>query len=139
MPMFAFGGAGPVHGFRVAEILRLPALISPIGAGVGSTFGLLSAPLAFDFVRSAYSLVDQLDWRFANMLLDEMAQEGRRVLERSGLSPASISFRRSADMRYAGQGHEVPVSLPDGQLGEEHFETIRSAFEETYKSLYGRK
>ena len=55
MPMYAFGGAGPVHGYRVAEILRLPALISPFGAGVGSTFGLLAAPLAFDFVRSAYS------------------------------------------------------------------------------------
>ncbi len=62
MPMYAFGGAGPVHGYRVAEILRLPALISPFGAGVGSTFGLLAAPLAFDFVRSAYSRMDQLDW-----------------------------------------------------------------------------
>ena len=71
MPMYAFGGAGPVHGYRVAEILRLPALISPFGAGVGSTFGLLSAPLAFDFVRSAYSRMDELDWNFANRLLDE--------------------------------------------------------------------
>ena len=63
MPMYAFGGAGPVHGYRVAEILRLPALISPFGAGVGSTFGLLAAPLAFDFVRSAYSRMDRLDWQ----------------------------------------------------------------------------
>ncbi|HEY7165192.1 MAG TPA: hydantoinase/oxoprolinase family protein [Candidatus Binatia bacterium] len=139
MPMFAFGGAGPVHGYRVAEILRLSAVFSPVGAGVGSTFGLLSAPLAFDFVRSAYSLMDRLDWKFANRLLDEMAGEGRRVLERSGLASGSISFRRSADMRYAGQGHEVPVPLPDGVLGEEHASTIRSAFEETYKNLYGRK
>src|SRR3990170_4745340 len=29
LPLFAFGGAGPVHGYRVAEILHLPALISP--------------------------------------------------------------------------------------------------------------
>jgi len=61
LPMYAFGGAGPVHGYGVAEILRLPALISPVGAGVGSTFGLLAAPLAFDFVRSAYSRLDELD------------------------------------------------------------------------------
>jgi N-methylhydantoinase A len=137
--MFAFGGAGPVHGYRVAEILRLPALISPIGAGVGSTFGLLSAPLAFDFVRSAYSLMDRLDWKSANVLLDEMAEEGRRVLEQSGLPSRSISFRRTADMRYAGQGHEVPVPVPEGTLGREHLELIRSAFENTYENLYGRK
>ena len=139
MPMFAFGGAGPVHGYRVAEILRLPAVISPVGAGVGSTFGLLAAPLAFDFVRSAYSRLDELDWQFANGLLDEMAGEGRKVLESSGLSAKDVSYQRTADMRYVGQGHEVSVPLPDGVLGLEHLPQISGAFEETYKSLYGRK
>jgi N-methylhydantoinase A len=139
MPMYAFGGAGPVHGYRVAEILRLPALISPFGAGVGSTFGLLAAPLAFDFVRSAYSRLDQQDWRLANNLLDEMAEEGRKILERSGLSAKEISYQRTADMRYVGQGHEVSVRLPDGVLGERHGTEITAKFEETYRELYGRK
>jgi N-methylhydantoinase A len=139
LPMYAFGGAGPVHGYGVAEILRLPALISPVGAGVGSTFGLLAAPLAFDFVRSAYSRLDELDWQFANTLLNEMAAEGRQVLESSGLSEEEISYQRTADMRYVGQGHEVSVSLPDGRLGVRHLETIVGTFENTYQALYGRK
>src|SRR4029077_13967954 len=139
MPMFAFGSPGPVHGYRVAEILRLAAVISPLGARVGSTFGLLAAPLAFDFVRSAYSRLDELDWQFANGLLEEMAGEGRKVLESSGLSSKDVSYQRTADMRYVGQGHEVSVPLPDGVLGLEHLPQISGAFEETYKSLYGRK
>jgi N-methylhydantoinase A len=139
MPMYAFGGAGPMHGYRVAEILRLPTLISPFGAGVGSTFGLLAAPLAFDFVRSAYSRLDELDWRFANGLLDEMAAEGRKVLESSGLGRHEISFQRTADMRYIGQGHEVSVALPDGALSLDDFPRIAAAFEGTYEALYGRK
>jgi len=139
MPMYAFGGAGPVHGYRVAEILRLPAMISPFGAGVGSTFGLLSAPLAFDFVRSAYSRLDQLDWGFANRLLDEMAEEGRGVLERSGLSAEQISYKRSADMRYVGQGHEVAVMLPDGVLSAEHLSRVSKLFSDAYRALYGRE
>lgn len=139
MPMHAFGGAGPVHGYRVAEILRLPALISPFGAGVGSTFGLLAAPLAFDFVRSAYSRLDQQDWRLANKLLDEMAEEGRKVLEGSGLSAKEITYQRTADMRYIGQGHEVSVRLRDGVLSERHTTEIAAEFEETYRQLYGRK
>ena len=139
LPMYAFGGAGPVHGYGVAEILRLPALISPVGAGVGSTFGLLAAPLAFDFVRSAYSRLDELDWQFANSLLNEMAAEGRKVLESSGLSEEDISYQRTADMRYVGQGHEVSVSLPDGTLGVKHLETVIATFENTYQALYGRK
>jgi len=139
MPLYAFGGAGPVHGYRVAEILRLPALISPFGAGVGSTFGLLAAPLAFDFVRSAYSRLDELDWQFANGLLDEMAEEGRKVLESSGLTSTAITYQRTADMRYVGQGHEVSVNLPDGILRSANLPQIGLAFEETYKALYGRK
>jgi N-methylhydantoinase A len=139
MPMYAFGGAGPVHGYRVAEILRLPALISPFGAGVGSTFGLLAAPLAFDFVRSAYSRLDQQDWRLANKLLDEMAEEGRKILTGSGLSAREISYQRTADMRYVGQGHEVSVRLPSGALIERHTTEITAEFEETYRELYGRK
>jgi N-methylhydantoinase A len=139
MPMYAFGGAGPVHGYGVAEILRLPSLISPFGAGVGSTFGLLSAPLAFDFVRSAYSRLDQQDWSLANALLDEMAQEGRKVLESSGLSSDAIGYQRTADMRYVGQGHEVSVPLPGGVLGAPQLPRITAAFEETYRTLYGRK
>jgi N-methylhydantoinase A len=139
MPMYAFGGAGPVHGYRVAEILRLPTVISPFGAGVGSTFGLLAAPLAFDFVRSAYSRLDELDWKFVNGLLDKMAAEGRKVLESSGLSANQISYQRTADMRYVGQGHEVSVSLPSGSLGREHLSVINAAYEDTYAALYGRK
>ena len=139
MPLFAFGGAGPVHGYRVAEILHLPALISPVGAGVGSTFGLLVAPLAFDFVRSAYSRLDGLDWSFANGLLEEMAREGRAVLERSGLSASEISYRYSADMRYVGQGHEVSVPLPNGRLEERHLPQVTETFEQIYRTLYGRK
>jgi len=138
LPLFAFGGAGPVHGYRVAEILHLPALVAPIGAGVGSTFGLLVAPLAFDFVRSAYSRLDGLDWSLVNSLLGEMAGEGRAVLESSGLSSAGISYQRSADMRYVGQGHEVSVPLPDGVLSERHLPRINAAFEEIYRTLYGR-
>jgi N-methylhydantoinase A len=106
---------------------------------VGSTFGLLAAPLAFDFVRSAYSRLDQQDWRLANKLLDEMAEEGRKVLERSGLSAREISYQRTADMRYVGQGHEVSVRLPAGVLGEQQTSEITSEFEETYRELYGRK
>jgi len=139
MPMYAFGGAGPVHGYRVAEILRLPALISPFGAGVGSTFGLLAAPLAFDFVRSAYSRMDELDWRLANRLLDEMAEDGRKVLASSGLSSKEISYQRTADLRYVGQGHEVSVNLPSGILAENDLPRIAAEFERTYEGLYGRK
>src|SRR5438874_6110826 len=137
-PVFAFGGAGPVHGFRIAKALGSPALIVPFGAGVMSAVGFLTAPLAFDFVRSWPGGIDAMDWQQANALLAEMQAEGQALLEQSGVSPEQISHRRVADMRYVGQGHEIQVPLPDGRLSGESVSGIVSSFEEVYRRLYER-
>src|SRR3990172_5261894 len=47
-PLFAFGGAGPVHAWEIGKILKVPRVLLPFGAGAISAFGLLAAPLAFD-------------------------------------------------------------------------------------------
>jgi len=138
-PVFAFGGAGPVHGFRIAQALGSPALIAPLGAGVMSTVGFLTAPMAFDFVRSWRAPLAELDWAHANALLAEMTAEGLALLEMSGVAPRDISLDREADMRYVGQGHEIRVPLPAGTLNEDAVSALLAAFEETYRQLYGRR
>ncbi|HAH01192.1 MAG TPA: methylhydantoinase [Ktedonobacter sp.] len=137
-PLFAFGGAGPVHGFRVAMALGSPALIVPFGAGVMSAAGFLTAPLAFDFVRSWPGRIDHLDWQKANTLLSEMELEGQELLQASGVPTGQISYRREADMRYVGQGHEIHVPLPSGQLDNASIPLLTSSFEEVYRRLYER-
>jgi N-methylhydantoinase A len=137
-PLFCFGGAGPVHGYRVAEILHTPAMIAPFGAGVTSTVGFLSAPLAFDFVRSAYGRLEDMDWESANEIFAAMEQEGRAVLTASGVAPEQISYSRSADMRYVGQGHEVRVPVPGGSLGAKRRDELGEAFDQVYQQLYQR-
>lgn len=137
-PLFAFGGAGPVHGYRIAKALGSPVVIVPFGAGVISAVGFLTAPLAFDFVRSWPGRIDSLDWQKANMLLAEMEAEGQALLEASDVLIGQISHRREADIRYVGQGHEVRVPLPDGQLDNSSISTITTSFEEVYSRLYER-
>jgi N-methylhydantoinase A len=137
-PLFCFGGAGPGHGYRVAEILHSPAMIAPFGAGVTSTVGFLSAPLAFDFVRSAYGRLAELDWSQVNDIYAEMEAAGRDVLTSSGVSEDKIQYTRMADMRYVGQGHEVQVPVPTGQLDDGQLDPMVHAFEEVYQQLYQR-
>lgn len=137
-PIFAFGGAGPVHGFRIAQALGSPTLIVPFGAGVISAIGFLTAPLAFDFVRSWPGRLHDVDWQKANVLLDEMETQGRSLLEQSGVLPEQLSYRREADIRYAGQGHEISVPLPAGQLDSKSVTAITASFEDVYRRLYER-
>jgi N-methylhydantoinase A len=133
LPLFAFGGAGPVHAAGVAGALGSPAVLAPYGAGVLSAAGFLAAPLAFDFVRTRPAVLDGLDWREAEALFAEMEDEGARLLADSGVPDERISHRRIAEMRYVGQGHELRVDVPaDGGTGP-----LMAAFETRYRELYG--
>ncbi|MGI8475502.1 MAG: hydantoinase/oxoprolinase family protein, partial [Thermomicrobiales bacterium] len=137
-PIFAFGGAGPGHAYRVAEILRSPELVVPLGAGVTSTVGFLAAPLAFDFVRSYVGRLEDLDWTHVNARFREMEAEGRSILTAAGAVDADISVRRTVELRYVGQGHQVAVDAPDGPLGDTSVGHLTSRFESEYRRLYGR-
>jgi N-methylhydantoinase A len=138
LPVFAFGGAGPVHAYRIAKALGSPAMLAPFGAGVMSTVGFLVAPLAFDFVRSWRAPLQALDWSKANTLLEEMEAEGEAVLASSGVPREAVVHRREADMRYVGQGHEIRVPLPPGALDAWHADALVTEFQCVYRELYER-
>jgi N-methylhydantoinase A len=137
-PLFAFGGAGPVHAWQVGRILKVPRVLVPFGAGAISAYGLLVAPLAFDFVRTAPQRLDAADWSGINARFAEMEAEGRAVLRGAGVADGAMTFRRSAEMRYVGQGHEVEVEVPAGALGPASLDGLTAGFEAAYRALYSR-
>jgi N-methylhydantoinase A len=136
--LVAFGGAGPVHAYQVAEKLRLQTIIVPPGAGVCSAFGFLLAPMAFDLSRSYIGRLEEIDWGDANAIVRAMEEEGTRLLLEAGVRAEDIRFVRSADMRYVGQGFEVGVVLPAGRFEHDAVNAFRRAFEGEYQNLYGR-
>jgi N-methylhydantoinase A len=138
-PLFAFGGAGPVHAYRIAQVLGSPRLIVPLGAGIMSTLGFLTAPTAFDFVRPWRTELDALDWQRADEILAAMAEQGRNLLIASGVPANDILIEYRVDMRYVGQGHEIPVSLPTEEMPyAQRATTLSTSFEDAYRRLYQR-
>jgi N-methylhydantoinase A len=137
-PLFAFGGAGPVHCWQVATVLKTPRIILPFGAGAMSAYGLLAAPLAFDFVRTGRQRLDGADWAAVNRLFAEMEDEGRALLTRAGVAASKVAVSRIAEMRYLGQGHEVEAAVPLGKLSAASLAKITASFEASYRALYHR-
>lgn len=135
--LIAFGGAGPVHAYRVTERLKLKTLVCPIAAGVTSAFGMLTAPLAFDFVQSYVVTLSELDFPVLAQLYAEMEKRGRALLAAAG-AEGSIMISRSADMRYLHQGFEIRVPLPPDRLEKADIPALRRAFDEEYERLYKR-
>ena len=135
--MIAFGGAAPLHAARLAEKLNLSQVIVPAGAGVGSAVGFLRAPISYEVVRSRYMRLDTFDAAAANDLLAAMLAEATAIV-RQGAPDAELSETRMAFMRYVGQGHEITVPLPARALEASDAATLRTAFEATYRALYGQ-
>jgi N-methylhydantoinase A len=135
--MIAFGGAAPLHAARVAEKLGIARVIIPANAGVGSAVGLLRAPVAYEIVRSRLMRLNDFDPKLANELFKEMRVEAEEIVRR-GEPKAELAEKRSAFMRYRGQGHEIAVELPVRAFAAKDTTEITKLFEEAYGRLYSR-
>ena len=136
--LIAFGGAAPLHAARLAEKLGIRRVLIPSGAGVGSAFGFLQAPVAYEVARSRYvRLDDTFDTSLVNALFAEMRAEAEAVVA-AGAPGARLIETRTADMRYRGQGHEITVDLPPDEFDAASRTRLAAAFAEAYASTYGR-
>ena len=135
--MVAFGGAAPLHAARLGEKLGVNRIIVPAEAGVGSAIGFLLAPVAYEVVRSRHQVLSSLQPDVINDLMEEMHNESLSVV-RQGTGRTDLEEARHAYMRYVGQGHEIPVSLPVESYGDQHADVFKAAFETVYRRLYGR-
>ena len=140
LPMIAFGGAGPVHAYGVARKLGVRKVICPLGAGVTSAVGLLGAPVAADLSSSLPMALSAWDVPKALGVLNGLANQGREVVLASGVDVNDVLFSYTVDMRHVGQGHEISVQLPEGDITSPGFcEELIRRFHATYVKLYGRQ
>ena len=138
LQLVAFGGAGPVHAYEIARALKMRGFVCPAAAGVTSALGFLTAPMSFEFARTHMARLAtparlaQLDAIYADLVA-----EGRRVLRAAGVADADMTFTRKADLRHAGQGHEIVVPLPWDSLAETALDAVRTHFFTRYREIYG--
>ena len=135
--LVAFGGAGPVHAYEVARHLGIPRILYPPAAGVASALGFLVSPFVVDSVRTLPGRLGRMDWSAVAARFADMESDAAALLRRAGAEPGRAVFERRVDMRYAGQGYEVPVPLPAGPLTAEIEGPMRRAFDAVYARRYG--
>jgi N-methylhydantoinase A len=132
--LIAFGGAAPLHAARLAQKLGINRVVIPVDAGVGSAHGFLDAPIAYEVVRTFLFRLDGLDPDTIEELFSDMRAEAEIVV-RLGIPSGALAERRTAFMRYRGQGHEIAVPLDGAALDPA---ALRGVFEATYTRLFGR-
>jgi N-methylhydantoinase A len=137
MPLFAFGGAGPVHACEVAALLQSSEVIVPPQPSVLSAFGTLVTSVRFDLVRSDLVRVNELDWARVDRILVELAREATAALKEAGCTEETVTLIFAADLRYLGQQSELTVALDVDPRTHHDASRIVDVFVPTYKKLYG--
>ncbi len=135
--LIAFGGAAPLHAARLAEKLGISRVIVPKGAGVGSAYGFLRAPIGYEVVRTRLVRLQTFEPEALNDLFEGMRAEAAAVV-RLGAPQEKLVEVRTAFMRYRGQGHEITVTLPNRAYTDTDAAAFKTLFEQAYTALFGR-
>ncbi|WP_226011385.1 hydantoinase/oxoprolinase family protein [Halomicrobium salinisoli] len=134
--LVAFGGAGPLHGPRLAERLSIPTVLVPRLAGVLSGLGLLASDLEHTYVNA---VVAPLETEGVDDLADEfgaLAAEGRETLAAEGVDADAMRFERSLDLRYEGQSYSLNVPV-EGEVSRAAIDDAADRFHERHEAQYG--
>ena len=135
--LVAFGGAGPLHGAEVADMLGVTEVIVPPHPGITSAVGLLISDLRYDAIRTSFQVSGAADLARINADFDAMTKELAGRFTADGIDLAKVTFERRGDLRYVGQGYELRVTFPHGILDEVALAKAFEAFHEVHKREYG--
>ena len=135
--LVAFGGAGPLHGVDVARILGIPEVIIPPYPGITSAVGLLTTDLKYDAIRTEFQISNQVDADRLTRDFDRMQTELAVQFKQDGLQPSDITYHRSGDLRYVGQGYELRVPFTTGNVDAASLSHVFEVFQSIHLSEYG--
>ncbi|HVQ76151.1 MAG TPA: hydantoinase/oxoprolinase family protein [Candidatus Binatia bacterium] len=137
--LIAFGGAGPLHGCRLAELLDMPAVIVPPYPGVLSTWGLLDTDMRSTFVRTvglAQREATAADVPTLEGMWSALEAQARTWLDGEQVPRERQRFERSADLRYEHQSFELTCALGEGPLTEAGLRDLVATFHAEHRRLY---
>ena len=132
--LVAFGGSGPLYAADVARLLNIPKVVAPLHSGVMSALGMVLADHQYDRSTTLLIREEQLQFEAVEQRFSEFESELNQHLEDAGISTENRSIERFLDMRYDGQGYELPIPLPRGTYHEVTVPVTRKPFDkETFQ------
>jgi N-methylhydantoinase A len=123
-----FGGAGPLHGCALAELLGVTRVLVPPAPGVLCAEGLLAAALKSEFSRT---LPRPDEWDAADAVFAALEQEANAWFDTERVAADDRKTTRVALLRYEGQGSELAIVWPGGAAA------ARVVFADAHQALNG--
>jgi N-methylhydantoinase A len=127
--LFAFGGAGPLHGVALARELGLPEVLVPVRPGLTNALGCLVADLRQDFVRTINIGLDDADMGEIAAVFRDQRGRGESVNAEEAHEVVETVVLHSADMQFRGQTHLIRIPVPRPDVARDELQRL---FEDAY-------
>jgi N-methylhydantoinase A/oxoprolinase/acetone carboxylase beta subunit len=137
--LVAEGGAGPLFAAQIALEVGTPWVLVPPFPGVTAAMGLLATDMVYEEVATAYQRLSALDRTALQGRFEELEGKVRTQLEEDGVPADRIVIQRIADCRYLGQGYELRVDAPSGEIDQAWAEKVRTDFHDIHEREYSRR
>jgi N-methylhydantoinase A len=135
--LVAYGGAGPLHATAIARELGITRVLIPQAPGHFSAIGMLHSDLRYDYVRTRFTKLAELDFTAFEAIFTELESEGRRAIAEAGVNAGEVQIARALDMRYVGQEHLVTIDVPIAYFAAADRAAIKRLFDVEHEQRYG--
>jgi N-methylhydantoinase A len=146
--LLALGGSGPLYAADLADLLGVSRIVIPPHSGLASALGMVLADFQHDASMTLLMREDRLEPPRIETVLQDLEREVHGPLNAAGSMATERIIQRTLDMRYAGQGFELPVPIDElttgrdrtslaGHVDEACFRRAKQKFHELHEREFG--
>jgi N-methylhydantoinase A len=136
--LVAFGGAGPLHANALGRLTGAWPVIIPPSPGVLSAYGDATTSVRDEAARTYIRAFSDLSDEELRGVMDELAGTAKATLSSQGIAAEQQVLTYQVDLRYHGQGFEIPVEVDIASFDSEQggIAALRSAFDAEHERLF---
>jgi N-methylhydantoinase A len=135
--LVAFGGAGPLHANALARLMGSWPVIVPPSPGVLCAYGDATTSLRNETSRTFIRRFSETTYGEVHNALAELETEARVNLDVEGVPRDQQHVMFQVDIRYHGQGFEVPVDVASEMLSEpDLLDVVGARFDDEHRRLF---
>jgi N-methylhydantoinase A len=135
--LIAFGGAGPLHANALGRLTGAWPVVIPPSPGVLCALGDATTSARDESARTVLRTIGDLSASEMAEMFAELAADAGGRLTAQGVSDTSVHYE--VDVRYHGQGFEIPVPVDSSLLNgatDNLLEAIATAFDTEHERLF---
>ena len=134
--LIAFGGAGPLHANALGKLMGSWPVIIPPSPGVLCAYGDATTRVTDEASRSVVRQFSEITKESVGEILSELEDRAHVELDAEGVSRDDQSVAYEVDLRYHGQGLQLPVTFTGDEFDKEGLDLLRRKFNDMHTQLF---